>query len=93
MALTAFLLCLMTIFHLITPWSLLSVTFLLGIGIALNVPAMQTAITTMVPIEDLQEASTLNSIGFNTARLLGPALGGCLIALYGRKPSVKVIIS
>lgn len=90
MALTAFLLCLMTIFHLITPWSLLSVTFLLGIGIALNVPAMQTAITTMVPIEDLQEASTLNSIGFNTARLLGPALGGCLIALYG--PSLVFMI-
>ena len=90
MALVAFILCLMTTFHLITPCSLLSITFLLGVGIALNVPAMQTAIATMVPTEDLQEASTLNSIGFNTARLLGPALGGCLIALYG--PSLVFMI-
>lgn len=83
MAVGALTLTLMTLFHLVTPWSLLCITFLLGSGAALNVPAMQTAITTMVPAEDLREASTLNSIGFNTARVVGPALGGCLVALKG----------
>ncbi len=83
MALAALTLTFMTFFHLVTPWSLLSITFLLGAGAALNIPAMQTAITTMVPEEDLREASTLNSIGFNTARVVGPALGGCLVALNG----------
>ena len=77
MALAAFTLTLMTLFHWVTPYSLLSITFLLGAGAALNIPAMQAAITTMVPEEDLREASTLNSIGFNTARVVGPALGGC----------------
>ncbi|MBM3856627.1 MAG: MFS transporter [Verrucomicrobia bacterium] len=83
MAVGALTLTLMTLFHLVTPWSLLCITFLLGSGAALNIPAMQTAITTMVPAEDLREASTLNSIGFNTARVVGPALGGCLVALRG----------
>lgn len=83
MALAACSLTFMTFFHLVTPWSLLGITFLLGAGAALNIPAMQTAITTMVPVEDLKEASTLNSIGFNTARVVGPALGGCLVALRG----------
>lgn len=83
MALAACSLTFMTFFHLLTPGSLLCITFLLGAGAALNIPAMQTAITTMVPVEDLKEASTLNSIGFNTARVVGPALGGCLVALRG----------
>ncbi|MBX9577550.1 MAG: MFS transporter [Chthoniobacterales bacterium] len=83
MALAACTLTFMTVFHLVTPWSLLGITFLLGSGAALNIPAMQTAITTMVPVDDLKEASTLNSIGFNTARVVGPALGGFLVALCG----------
>ncbi len=83
MALVAFSLTLMTLYHWVTPLSLLCITFLLGAGSALNIPAMQASITTMVPEEDLREASTLNSIGFNTARLVGPALGGCLIAWKG----------
>lgn len=83
MTITAFILSLITLFHLVTPWSLLGITFFLGSGAAVNIAAMQAAIATMVPEEDLREASTLNSIGFNSARLLGPALGGCLIAWQG----------
>lgn len=83
MALAALSLALMTQWHLVTPWSLLSITFLLGIGTALNIPAMQTAIATMVPHDDLREASTLNSISFSAARVIGPAVGGFLIAGSG----------
>jgi predicted MFS family arabinose efflux permease len=90
MALTALLLCVMTASHMVTPYMLLSITFVLGAGSALNMPALQTAITTMVPAKDMREATTLNSIGFNAARLLGPAIGGYLIARHG--PSLVFMI-
>jgi MFS family permease len=64
----------------ITPWSLLAFTFLIGCGTALNGPAWQSSVGDMVPRSDLPAAITLNSVGFNIARSVGPALGGFIVA-------------
>ena len=61
---------------LITPWSLLAFTFLIGCGTALNNPAWQSSVRDMVPRHDLPQAIALNSVGINIARSVGPALGG-----------------
>lgn len=66
---------------LITPWSLLFFTFLIGVGAALNAPAWQAAVGAMVPRQDLPSAVALNSAGFNLARSVGPAVGGLIVAL------------
>lgn len=67
----------------LTPWLLLSFTFLIGVGTALNNPAWQASVGDMVPRAALPAAVALNSMGFNIARSLGPALGGLIVAAAG----------
>ena len=68
---------------LIGPWLLLTFTFLIGCGIALNNPAWQSSVGDMVPRHDIPAATILNSAGFNVARSVGPALGGLIVASAG----------
>lgn len=65
---------------LITPWLLLLFTFLIGCGAALNAPAWQASVGAMVPREDVPSAVAMNSMGFNLARSVGPAIGGLIVA-------------
>jgi MFS family permease len=67
----------------ITPWLLLLFTFFIGCGAALNAPAWQASVGAMVPREDVPSAVALNSMGFNLARSLGPAIGGLIVASAG----------
>lgn len=67
----------------LTPWTLLAFTFLIGCGTALSIPAWQAAVGDMVPRETLPAAVALNSVGFNIARSIGPAIGGTLVATVG----------
>ena len=73
-----------------TPWLLLLFTFLLGCGAALNGPAWQASVGEMVPREDLPAAVALNSMGFNLARSVGPALGGAIVAAAGAAAAFAV---
>lgn len=72
-----------TVLHLTTPGSLLVFTFLLSIGAALNAPAWQAIIPEIVHKDELPAAITLGSVGFNIARVFGPALGGFVVAMVG----------
>lgn len=67
----------------LTPWGLLSFTFLLGVGTALNNPSWQASVGDIVPREVLPEAVSLNAMGFNLMRSVGPALGGAIVAAFG----------
>jgi len=67
----------------ITPWLLLSFTFLIGCGGAFNGPAWQASVGDMVPRPELPGAVSLNGMGFNLARSVGPALGGVIVAAAG----------
>ncbi len=64
-------------------WSLLAFTFALGLGQAMNNPAWGSVLAESVPRHDLVQAITLNGIGFNLARAVGPALAGVLVLLGG----------
>ncbi|MDG2534336.1 MFS transporter [Sphingomonas sp. HITSZ_GF] len=70
-------------FGLVTPWLLLAFTFLIGCGTAINGPAWQASVGDMVPRPLLPSAVAYNSMGFNIARSLGPALGGVIVAVAG----------
>ncbi len=84
------LLALLDYWGYVAPWSLLLLTFFVGIGTSLNGPAWQASLRAQVPIEDLPAAVALNSIGFNLARSLGPAIGGALMALWGASANFTV---
>lgn len=77
------LLALFAYLDLITPWLLLLFTFLLGSGTALNNPSWQASVGDLVPREDLAGAVSLNSVGFNITRSVGPAIGGMIVAAAG----------
>lgn len=83
MLLSAAALGVLTLFDITTAGLLLLFTFLLGLGTALNGPAWQAIVPELVPREDLPGAVTLQSIGFNIARAVGPAIGGLLVAAAG----------
>lgn len=67
----------------LTPWILLGFTFLIGCATAINGPAWQASVGDMVPRSALPNAVALNSMGFNLARSVGPALGGVIVAAAG----------
>ena len=67
----------------LTPWLLLGFTFLVGCGTAFNNPAWQASVGDMVPRPALPGAVALNSMGFNIARSVGPAIGGAIVAAAG----------
>jgi MFS family permease len=77
-------------FGLITPWLLLTFTFLLGCGTALNNPSWQASVGDMVPRDDLPGAVALNSMGFNITRSVGPAIGGAIVAFAGAAAAFAV---
>jgi len=70
-------------FGLITPVSLLIFTFLIGVGTVLSAPSWQAIVPQLVPKKDLAPAVTLNGVGFNLSRAVGPALGGAIIGPLG----------
>jgi len=74
----------------ITPWLLLTFTFLIGCGGAFNAPAWQASVGEMVPRHELPGAVALNSMGFNIARGLGPAVGGAIVAAAGAATAFTV---
>ncbi|WP_167346259.1 MULTISPECIES: MFS transporter [Sphingopyxis] len=67
----------------LTPVALLAFTLAVGCGTALNSPAWQASVRLQVGHADLPQAIALNTIAFNLARSVGPALGGLLISLAG----------
>ena len=62
---------------------LLVMTALLAVGGALNNPAWGASVQLTVPRQDLPQALVLNSIGFNIARVFGPAVAGLILATAG----------
>ncbi len=62
---------------------LLGFTFAIGLGQAMNNPAWGSVMAEAVPRRDLVQAITLNGIGFNLARAVGPALAGVLVLMGG----------
>jgi MFS family permease len=65
------------------PWTLLWLTFALGLGATMNGPTWQAIMPDLVPQTELPAAIALNSVGFNLARAVGPALGGAVVAAVG----------
>jgi MFS family permease len=73
----------LTFAGLMTPWLLLTMTFLLGLGSALNSPAWQASTPELVPRDEVAAAVALSGVSMNVARAIGPALGGLLVAAVG----------
>ncbi|MBC9226219.1 MFS transporter [Aeromicrobium sp. 636] len=83
MALPAALLGVLAITGAVQAWHVYLLAFVFGVGTAFDAPARQSFVAEMVGQEDLSNAVGLNSASFNTARMIGPAIAGLLIAALG----------
>ncbi|MBV8089284.1 MAG: MFS transporter, partial [Alphaproteobacteria bacterium] len=83
MLLVAAALAAITLTGHITPWLLLSMTLLLGVGSAFNDPAWEATPPELVPKDEVPAAVALDGVSVNVGRVIGPALGGLLVAAAG----------
>ena len=90
MMLVSLALAVLAFLGLLNPWLLLTFTFLIGCGTALFNPSWQASMGDIVPRSDLPGAVTLNSMGFNMMRSVGPAVGGLIVALAGAAAAFAV---
>jgi len=74
---------LLTFSGMMSPWVLLLLTFFIGLAASINLPAWQSQIQDIVPAPQMTAAVSLSSMSFNTARAVGPAVGGLLVAAAG----------
>jgi MFS family permease len=81
--LLAFVLSALAFTHAIVPWHILALAFALGVVNAFDAPARQSFVLEMVERPVLPNAIALNSMMFNTAMVVGPAIGGLAYALFG----------
>lgn len=82
-ALVALGLALATWFAIVSPAVILAACVGLGMASALASPSWFTLIADLVPRESTAEAVALNSIAFNLARAVGPAIGGFVLGSLG----------
>lgn len=68
------------VFSTLTPELLILSILGISMGSALTTPAWQAAVNEQVPRTSVANAVLLNSVNYNVARALGPALGGILLS-------------
>lgn len=83
LAAVAALLAVLTIIGVMTAWMLVALTFAMGIGAAMMMPAWAAVTPEIVPRAELQGAIALNSMGMNVARAIGPAIAGVIVSTAG----------
>lgn len=71
--------------------ALLGTQLFIGIGNALNAPAMQGTIPNLVPPEDLPGAVSLNAVMINGSRVIGPVIAAILMTRGVTAPQIFVI--
>ncbi|MEN9631099.1 MAG: hypothetical protein RJA10_4327 [Pseudomonadota bacterium] len=66
----------------LTAETLLLLTFLNGVGLAMRWPVFAAIVPQVVPRDALPQALALNGIAMNLSRVVGPALAGALLAAF-----------
>jgi len=69
-----------------TLWIVYGFALLLGIATAIDAPVRQAFVSELVTGKDLPNAVALNAMSFQSARLIGPAIAGVLVAALGAGP-------
>ena len=83
MAIDAAILSTLVLTGIVQLWMVFVISAMDGLAGAFYSPATQAFVPELVPLKNLPNAVSLNSASFNGARLLGPGLGGLLIAAVG----------
>ena len=79
----AFVLTGLIYFHAVKVWHIFILSFLTGSAQSFSGPAYASLLPLLVKREDVPNAVAMNSMQFNLARVIGPALGGVVFGLWG----------
>jgi MFS family permease len=79
----ALILAVLAFTHTVQVWHVVVLAGGLGLVNAFDGPARQAFVVEMVGRDDLTNAIAVNSMMFNSARVIGPAIGGLLLASVG----------
>jgi MFS family permease len=82
MMLSALAMAVLTFLDVISLPLIVLLAFTTGVAMSLNTPTYQALVPQLVPKEDLTNAIALNSAQFNLSRVLGPTLGGFVMAWF-----------
>ena len=85
-ALFALILAALAFTDVVTVWMIWVLAGLTGTAVALDMPSRQSFVYEMVGPDDLANAVGLNAVIINSSRIVGPAIGGLLIAAVGVAP-------
>jgi MFS family permease len=83
MAVVAAVLSVTSVTGAIQMWMVYALSAAMGLGSAVDNPVRQAFVTEMVDREDLPNAVGLSSATFNSARIVGPAIGAGVLAAFG----------
>lgn len=67
----------------VQPWMVIVLSTVVGVTDALSMPSFQTIVPSIVDRDQIPSALALNASQFNLSRIVGPALGGVLMASVG----------
>jgi MFS family permease len=87
MGLAALCLGLLDVAGVVQYWHVLALAAILGVISAVDIPVRQSFVMEMVGDDLVANAVAINATTFNTARVLGPAVAGALIAVIGTGPA------
>jgi MFS family permease len=77
-------------FHIATIWYVYVACLLVGIAATFDGPTRQAFVMELVGRDEVTNAVALNSMGFNGARIVGPAVAGVLIAVTDSGPVMAI---
>ncbi|HEY3993801.1 MAG TPA: MFS transporter [Ktedonobacteraceae bacterium] len=80
---TALLPGILTTLGVIQVWHIVLIALINGTFSSVSFPAWQTFITDLVQDGELKQGIALNSMQFNLSRVIGPAIGGLSIGIFG----------
>ena len=81
--LLALVLGVLVVSHVVELWQVYLLALLLGVVNVFDNPARQTFVMEMVGRDDLPNAVSLNTVVMNASRVVGPAIGGVVITVFG----------
>ncbi len=84
MALTALVLALLTFTEQVALWQIYVLTAIQAVAVAFDNPARQALVPNLVPVRDLPNAFSMNSVAFQVGSIVGPALSGLVLAYVGQ---------
>lgn len=81
--LISLLMGILTTLHIITVWQIILLALLNGVFSSVGFPAWQTFVGDLLPPSQLRQGIALNSTQFNLSRVIGPAIGGLSVGIFG----------